>query len=126
MQQVEDTTWQQIQRLLHNLLAIEETTPYYCKIEASSETGHQCLEGDVLFQVENGSLTFNFFPQYNGLDIESHQLFAISGQENAEDYSQHYQPGVRVSSANTQLASRRRDNGRPANQQVQDERCNNG
>ena len=74
-----------VHKLLHNLLAIEETTPYHCKIEASTETGHQCLEGDVIFQVENGSLTFNFFPEEkDGLDLESHQLFAISGQENSE------------------------------------------
>ena len=89
-----------IHKLLHNLLAIEETTPYHCKIEASSETGHQCLEGDVLFQVENGSLTFNFFPENNGLDLESHQLFAISRQENAETIlsitSQDFEYSVRI------------------------------
>ena len=89
-----------VHKLLHNLLAIEETTPYHCKIEASTETGHQSLEGDVIFQVENGSLTFNFFPEKDGLDLESHQLFAISGQENSETLlsitSQDFEYSVRI------------------------------
>ena len=73
-----------IHRLLQNLLAIEETTPYQCNIEASSETDHQCLQGDVTFQVENGSLTFNFFPREYGLHLQAHQLCSVAGQENAK------------------------------------------
>ncbi len=89
-----------IYKLLQNLLAIEETTPYHCKIEASSETDHQCLEGDVTFQVENGFLTFNFFPEKDGLDLESNRLFAVSGQENADTIlsvpSQDFEYPVRI------------------------------
>ena len=89
-----------IHRLLQNLLAIEETTPYQCSIEASSETDHQCLQGDVTFQVENGSLTFNFFPREYGLHLEAHQLCAVAGQENAKTVlsipSQDFEYAVRI------------------------------
>ena len=73
-----------IQSLMQNLLAIGETTPYHCKITASSKTDYQCLDGDVTFQVENGILAFNFFPENDVFDKESYQLFAIASQEDAE------------------------------------------
>ena len=89
-----------IHRLLQNLLAIEETTPYQCSIEASSETDRQYLQGDVTFQVENGSLTFNFFPREYGLALEAHQLCAVAGQENAKTIlsipSQDFEYEVRI------------------------------
>ncbi len=89
-----------IQKLLQNLLAIEEATPYSCNIEASSETGRQCLQGDVTFQVENGSLTFNFFTEGDELDLEANQLFAIAGQEGAKTIlsvpSQDFEYAVRM------------------------------
>ena len=92
-----------IHKLLHSLLAIAETTPYHCKIKASSGTGHQCLEGDVQFQIENGSLTFDFFPDSDDLDLESYQLFAMSGQQNAETIlsipSQDFEYSVRLLSS---------------------------
>ena len=89
-----------IHRLLQDLLAIEETTPYHCSIKASSETDSQCLQGDVTFRVENGSLTFNFFTEADGLDLEANQLFAIAGQENAKTIlsipSQDFEYAVRL------------------------------
>ena len=72
-----------IQSLMQNLLAIGETTPYHCKITASSKTDYQCLDGDVTFHVENGILTFDFFPENDVPDKESSQLFAIASQEDA-------------------------------------------
>ena len=73
-----------IHSLMQNLLAIGETTPYHCKISASSKTDCQCLDGDVTFQVENGTLTFNFYPENDAFDRKSDQLFAIASQEDAE------------------------------------------
>ena len=73
-----------IHRLLQNLLAIEEATPYHCSIEASSEADRQCLQGDATFQFENGYLTFNLFTERDGSDLEAHQLIAIAGREDAK------------------------------------------
>ena len=72
-----------IHSLMQSLLAIAETTPYHCKITASSKTDYQCLDGDVTFQVENGILTFDFFPENDVFDRKSYQLFAIASQEDA-------------------------------------------
>ncbi len=73
-----------IQRLLQNLLAIEEATPYHCSIEASSEADRQCLQGDATFQVENGYLTFNIFTERGGSDLKAHRLVAIATREDAK------------------------------------------
>ena len=89
-----------IHKLLQNMLAIEETTPYHCSIEASSATGRQRLQGDVTFQVENKSLRFNFFADGDGLNLEANQLFAMAGQEDATTIltipSQGFEYAVRI------------------------------
>ena len=89
-----------IHELLQNLLAIEESSPYQCSIEAYTENAHRCLQGDVTFQVENGFLTFNFFLEGDGFDLEAHQLCAVAGQENAKTIlsipSQDFEYEVRI------------------------------